>query len=410
MSDSYKTSTLFHENYYTEAHTVINQGGSGSGKTYAIIQVLFCIACENAGMVITVVSQDIPNLKAGAIRDALTIHAESEQFSRSVKSYNKSDRVFEFNNGSIIEFKSYDDGQDAKSGKRDYLFVNEANGIIWDIYSELALRTRKRIYIDFNPNYSFWVHDNLVGKPGVQLIISDHRHNPFLKDEMRDRIESLKEIDKERWKVYARGVTGKIAGLVFNNWHVCHKVPEDAKLIAVGLDFGYSTDPSACLEVYKQNGELWINQLFYEKELTNQDISRRLKETQVNKTTEIIADCSEPKSIEELSRLGWYISPAKKGADSIKHSIDILQRYRLNITQQSIDLRYELERYKWRVSNTGKMINTPVDNNNHLIDALRYVALNKLKTNTSGQVKTRLPHTHQFLKRDILNEMITSKY
>ena len=154
-------------------------------------------------------------------------------------------------------------------------FVNEANGIKWHIYSELALRTRKRIYIDYNPNSAFWVHDNLAGKPGVQLIISDHRHNPFLDDGIRNKIESLKDADREQWKVYARGLTGKISGLIFTNWHICEAIPAGAKPVAAGLDFGYSNDQTGCIEVYKQNGELWINELLYEKGLTNPDISKK---------------------------------------------------------------------------------------------------------------------------------------
>ena len=174
-----QASILFRQNYNSSAQIVINQGGTYSGKTYAIEQVLFCYACEAEKQVITVVGQDIPNLKSGALRDALSIYHSSEALQSLVKNYNKTDRIFEFNNGSIIEFKSYDNAQDAKSGKRDFLFVNEANGVEWSIFSELSLRTRKKVFIDYNPNSAFWAHDNLMGKPGVQLIISDHRHNPF---------------------------------------------------------------------------------------------------------------------------------------------------------------------------------------------------------------------------------------
>lgn len=137
-ANEYEASVLFKQNYASTAHIVINQGGTSSGKTYAIIQVLFCLACEKEKQVITVVGQDIPNLKAGALRDALAIYNGSIQLKKLVKNFNKTDRIFEFYNDSIIEFKSYKDGQDAKSGKRDYLFINEANGIEWNIYTELV--------------------------------------------------------------------------------------------------------------------------------------------------------------------------------------------------------------------------------------------------------------------------------
>ena len=196
-----EASKLFYNNFKTTADVVINQGGTSSGKTYAIQQALFCFACEAPGQVITVVGQDVPNLKAGALRDAQAIYDASDALQQLVKNYNKTDRVFEFNNGSMIEFKSYSDAQDAKSGKRDYLFLNEADGVKWEVYTELALRTRKRIYIDYNPNSEFWVHENLLGTPGVQLIISDHRHNPFAEESIRKKVEALKRIYIELWKV-----------------------------------------------------------------------------------------------------------------------------------------------------------------------------------------------------------------
>ncbi|HTI58446.1 PBSX family phage terminase large subunit [Mucilaginibacter sp.] len=408
MHLGWKASAVFIENYYTGAHTIVNQGGTNSGKTYAILQVLFCLAAQRSNQVITITGQDIPHLKSGVLRDALGIYSGSVQLAKKIRAYNKSDRIFKFYNGTIIEFKSYADAQDAKSGKRDYLFVNEANGINWEIYSELALRTRKRIYIDYNPNSAFWVHDNLLGGPGVQLIISDHRHNPFIGQTVRDKIESLKEKDEKRWRVYARGMTGRVKGLVFDNWHICETIPTGARFIAAGLDFGFSNDETGCIEVYKQNGELWINELLYEKGLTNTDIAKKLTETGLRKSADIIADSAEPKSIEELRRLGWHISPARKGRDSVKNSIDILRRYKLNITRGSTNLRNELSRYKWKTEHSGRVINEPVDTCNHLIDPLRYIALNKLKISNLGRSKTILPSVSPSSAGNMIKDMLTT--
>jgi len=394
--NDYEASVLFRRNYSSQAHVVINQGGTSSGKTYAIEQVLFCLAAENEKQVITVVGQDIPNLKAGAMRDALNLYNKSDQLKQLIRSFNRTDRIFEFYNDSVIEFKSYANAQDAKSGKRDYLFVNEANGIDWNIYAELALRTRKRVFIDYNPNSEFWVHDQLIGKPDVELIISDYRHNPFLDRAMADKIENIKETDIERWKVYARGLTGRVSGLIFTNWFVVDHIPANAKLVAAGLDFGFSNDQTGCLQVYLQNGELWIDELFYETELTNKDISAKLSANGVSKNTEIVADSAEPKSIEELKRMGWFITPAKKGADSVNNSIDILKRYQINITRRSVNLHKELGRYKWKVDRSGKPLNEPVDTWNHLIDPLRYIALNKLKVKTASVPKSRMPYKQTY--------------
>jgi phage terminase large subunit len=395
-----QTSILFKHNYNATAQVVVNQGGTSSGKTYAIEQVLFTLACEQPKVVITVVSQDIPNLKAGAMRDAQSIVSSSAELQRMIRSFNKSDRIYEFHNGSLLEFKSYDDAQDAKSGKRDYLFVNEANGITYAIYTELALRTRKRIFIDYNPNASFWVHDKLIGHEGVQLLISDHRHNPFLEDAIREKIEKVRYEDEEQWKVYARGLTGKIRGVVLSNWLLCEQIPVEAKRIAYGLDFGFSNDETGLLEVYLQNGELWVNELLYETQLTNTDLNKRMVAMGLSKNTEIVADSAEPKSIEELRRLGWNIIPAKKGNDSIKLSIDILRRYRINVTRGSTNLRKELDRYQWKVDASGNPLNVPTDSWNHLIDPLRYVALNKLQVSSTGQTRSRLPWKPQFVCGD----------
>lgn len=400
-----QSSILFKQNYNATANVVVNQGGTSSGKTYAIEQVLFVLACTKK-VVITIVGQDIPNLKAGALRDALEIYRTSPVLQKMVKGFNRTDRVFEFVNGSLMEFTSYSDAQDAKSGKRDYLFINEANGISWDVYTELSLRTRQRIFIDYNPNTAFWVHDNLLGRDSVQLIISDHRHNPFLEDNVRRKIEGLREQNEELWKVYARGLTGKVVGLVLSNWYPCNEIPKHAKRVAIGLDFGFTNDETGCLEVFTLNGELWLNELFYETGLTNNDISRRLVSSGVSKNTAIIADSAEPKSIEELRRMGWNISGAIKGPDSVNLSIDILKRYRLNVTRNSVNIINELGRYKWRKDRNGRTLNEPVDNFNHLIDPLRYVALNKLRVQAAKKNRSRLPWTERnFGARDYDREL-----
>jgi phage terminase large subunit len=225
----FKTTDVFLSNRNAPTDIVVNQGGTSSGKTFSIIQNLFLHAIEESNQVITIAGQDIPNLKVGALRDAQNIIESTPELQAFITDYNKSDRVFTFINGSIIEFKSYDNSQDAKSGKRDYLFINEANGIDKSIWEELYFRTRKKSYLDYNPNVTFWVHQYLIGKPNVTLIISDHRHNTYLDDKTHSKIESIE--DYELWKVYARGLTGKLEGVIFREYNVIDKVPEEAKLV-----------------------------------------------------------------------------------------------------------------------------------------------------------------------------------
>lgn len=371
----FDTSVLYQSNYEATEHIVVNQGGTSSGKTYSIMQVCFVLAASESKQIITIVGQDIPNLKAGALRDALSIYDNSEPLKSLTRSYNKSDRIFELKNGSILEFKSYDNAQDAKSGKRDYLFINEANGISFPIYTELALRTKKRIFLDYNPNAEFWVHEHLIGKHGIKFIRSWHEHNPFISDMVRAKIEALIDVDEETWKVYARGITGKIEGVILRNWALCEAIPADAKLVAYGLDFGFTNDETGCLGVWMQGGELWLKEFIYETGLTNSDIADRLNIG----NCELICDSAEPKSIEELKRLGIKAVGAIKGPDSVKNSIDIVKRYKLNVTRDSLNLRKELTRYIWKTDRkSGKSLNQPIDTWSHLIDPLRYIALNKL--------------------------------
>ena len=377
----FKTTDVFLSNRDATTDIIINQGGTSSGKTYSILQNLFLHAIENDRCIITVAGQDIPNLKVGPIRDAHNIVDNTEGLNNYILEYNKSDRVFTFVNGSIIEFKSYDDAQDAKQGKRDYLFLNEANGVDKIIWDELYIRTKNKSYIDYNPNNEFWVHTELIGKPNVTLIISDHRHNTFLDQKIHDKIEAID--DPELYKVYARGLTGKLEGVIFRDYNVVNGVDPDAKLIGYGLDFGFSNDPTALVALYSHSGELIIDELIYDRGLLNIRISDLMRELGVN--GRIIADSAEPKSIAELGAYGWQIEGAKKGPDSIRQSINTLKRYKLNVTQRSSNLKKELNGYKWKQNKDGKLDNEPVDFLNHAIDALRYASLNILDNPTSGR-------------------------
>ena len=369
---------LFDANINSTERTVVNQGGTSSGKTYSIMQVLFVIGMQESRQVITVVGQDIPNLKVGAYRDAKTILDKSPVLQLWYPTVNEGERIIKCVNGSVIEFKSYADGQDAKSGKRDFLFINEANGITYEVYWQLAIRTRKRVFIDYNPTARFWVHDKVLGRDGVRLIISDHRKNYFLTEEEHARIEGIE--DKELWKVYARGLTGMITGLVLTNYDIVDGLPsrEEWKMSCRGLDFGFVNDETALEHVVLAHGDLWIDEEIYSTGLMNPDIAERAKAQGVTSGDVIIADCAEPKSIRELQAAGLWVIPSPKGADSIVSGIDILKRYRLHITRRSRGLISNIQSYKWAADKDGNLTNKPEDKNNHGIDAVRYVGLARL--------------------------------
>lgn len=374
---------LFRANIEQCTRIFVNQGGTSSGKTYTIMQVLVYFALSDAGSVITVVGRDLPNLKVGAIRDLKTILTNSEWLS-SMFVYSESGHFARCANGSIIEFKSYDDEQDARSGKRDYLFLNEANGISFDIYWQLQLRTRKKIYIDYNPSARFWAHDEVIGGKETKLIISDHRGNPFLTKEEHEKIENIS--DKELWKVYARGLTGKLSGVIFPNFNIVDELPsrDSWKIHGYGLDFGFTNDPTALVHCVLAHGELWTDLEIYDTGLTNPMIAERAKERGVTKEVQIIADSAEPKSITEIHNAGLWITPTVKGGDSITVGIDILRRYKWNVTRRSKALIEELQVYKWKTDRDGKETNKPIDDYNHAIDAVRYFALMKLNIRKRG--------------------------
>lgn len=377
---------LFRANTEEGIRTYVNQGGTSSGKTVTIMDVLFFRAMTEPNVIVTVAGQDLPNLKVGAFRDAKNIISGSE-WMRSYFQVNESGHYISSRNGSIIEFNSYADAQDAKNGKRDYLFINEANGVPYEIYWQLAIRTRKQVYIDYNPSAKFWVHNKVLGTQGTKLIISDHRGNPFLTAEEHARIENIS--DEELWKVYARGMTGKLTGLIFPDYRIVDKMPErfEMKVHGYGLDFGFSADPTALIECALAHGELWTDQIIYNRGMTNPMIASAAKDAGITRKDLIIADSAEPKSIAEIKNTGLWIIPTSKGSDSISIGIDILHRYKWNVTRRSVGLIGELNSYKYIVNRDGEQTNNPVDKWNHAIDATRYWAMMRLNIQRTGTAR-----------------------
>lgn len=380
---------LYDANNDPKPRFLVNQGGTSSGKTYTLMQLLIVLSFTRARLIITVTGQDLPNLKVGAMRDLDNI-IHGSAYLMDWFTHNKSDSTYRGKNGSLIEFKSYADAQDAKNGKRDYLFLNEANGVPYEVFWQLQIRTRKQVFIDYNPTARFWVHDKIIGREDCKLIISDHRINRFLTADEHEKIESIE--DKELWLVYARGLTGKITGLIFTRWDVVDELPplEECKLQGWGLDFGFTNDPTALVELRLAHGELWVDLQIYEAGMTNPDIAKRCKENGMTRRNQIIADCAEPKSIQELVNLGLNVVASSKGKDSVVNGIDILKRYMIHITRRSVGLINEMGQYKWQTERSGDTKNQPIDKWNHAIDALRYIAQARLRAAHTGTARARL--------------------
>ena len=367
----------------------IVRGGTSSSKTFSIIPMLIHHAITNPKQEISVVAETIPHLRRGALRDFLKIMDMIGMYDDSC--YNKSTMTYKFNSGSFIEFFSADNPAKLRGARRDVLFVNECNNIDWESYYQLAIRTRKFIYLDYNPVAEFWVDTELVKDNDAEMIILTYKDNEALDKSI------VKEIEKARdkaptsnywsnwWKVYGLGEIGSLQGVVFDNWKQIDFVPKEAKLLGYGMDFGYTNDPTTLVAIYLMNNELYLDELIYTTNLNNNEIGNRLKALNITRPTEIICDSAEPKSINELRLQGFNTQPAQKGPDSIRIGIDILKRYEMHVTQNSTNLIKELRAYQWDVDKEGKQTGKPVDHSNHAIDAIRYFALNKLNNRPRGK-------------------------
>jgi phage terminase large subunit len=349
----------------------IIQGGTSASKTYSILAVLINKALSIHGIEISVVAETIPHLRRGALKDFLKIMKWTGRFFED--RFNKSLLRYEFANGSVIEFFSADDSSKLRGARRDILYINECNNVTFDAYNELAIRTRKEVYLDFNPANEFWVHTELKDEPDSDFLILTYKDNEALDQSIVEQIEKNRDKAKTSsywanwWKVYGEGQLGMLEGVVFSNWKGIDTIPKEARLLGIGLDFGYTNDPTAIVEIYSYNGQRIVNQIVYQNGLVNSEIAKRLPKNVI-----VYADSSEPKSIEEIRRLGITIKGVTKGKDSINYGIDVMQRQDYLVTNQSVDLIKELRSYIWDTDKTGRRLNKPIDFNNHAIDALRY--------------------------------------
>ena len=363
--------------YLSGVRTIANRGGTRSGKTYSIVSLLVSIAVGSKnGKDINIVSESMPHLKRGALKDIDDILSNEGLLKDRDFKLNSTDHQYTFNSGSSIRFFSVDDWGKVKGGRRDILFINECNRIPYETYRQLSVRTRECVFLDWNPDCEFWYElKGVQVKKNTIEVHSTYKDNPFNTPQQISEIESHKD-DDNWWRVYGLGLTGRSVGIIYSRWKQVDSIPETAKLIGRGMDFGFTTDPTAIVDVYQYDGKLWVNEHCYERGLTNDQIADRLRD----KDCDVIADSAEEKSIREIYNYGIKkIEAANKGADSIRNGIQILQRYEICVTKSSLNLIYELRNYKWKEDKiTGELRNEPIDSNNHALDALRYVALNKL--------------------------------
>ena len=347
------------------------QGGSSAGKTIAILAILIDRAIKTPDIEITVVGATVPHLKGGAMKDFLKIMKQTNRYKGD--NWNITNSKYTFSNGAVIEFVNAD-GDKAVGPRRDVLYINEANLINFETYTQLSMRTSKDIYLDFNPVNRFWVHDEVLTEKDSEMIILTYRDNegipPFVLEEL---LSKRKKADtSDYWKnwctVYLDGEVGMLEGVIFQNWKSIDTIPFEAKLLGYGMDFGFTNDPTTMIAVYKYNSQLILDEVIYQKGLLNSQIATMIKSVGA-KNGPIYADSSEPKSIADIQGYGIGIYSVSKGKDSVKAGLQLMQEYDFLVTNKSIHLKEELSKYEWSKKDPSE----PIEIWNHCIDAARYL-------------------------------------
>jgi len=366
------------------------QGGTWAGKTYGIIACLIDYAAKHENEIITVVAETIPAIRDGALRDFIDIMEQTGRFQSS--RFNRNVLTYHFANGTKFQFKSFENEGKAKaSGKRQVLFINECNHIPFRIADALMTRTEKTIWLDFNPDNEFWAHTEIMPMDDAEFLLLKYTDNQALPDtilsDLKQKIEKGKT--NKYWanwcRVYIDGEIGNLQGVVYPSWKMIDQLPDDARLERIGLDFGYTNDPTAAVGIYRYDGGYIVDQLIYQTGLLNSDIARLLLDAHPN--AYVVCDSAEPKSIRELKRAGIRAKGVEKGSDSIRTGIQLVQGVELSVTARSVDVISELRKYSWKEDRDGTTLNQPVDAFNHAMDGMRYGFMDLLQPKTSGRYR-----------------------
>ena len=368
------TNKVYHHLDNLQKKILVEQGGTRSGKTYNILMwLIFSYSYNNKKKTVTICRKTFPALRSTAMRDFIEILKDNKIYDEQY--HNKSNNEY-YLNGNRFEFISLDQPQKIRGRKRDILFINEANELTFEDWQQLIFRTTETIILDYNPSEEFhWIYDKVLTRDDVEFYQTTYLDNPFLPQNIVNEIERLKDIDENYWRVYGLGERGASQSLIFR-FKTIRDIPTTAKFIGRGLDFGFSNDPTTLVETYIEGDDMYCREIIYRTGMTNQDIGNEFKRIGLDRRDEVWCDSAEPKSIEEIHRMGWNTKPTYKGAINI--GIDMIRRYRLHVTEDSTNMIKELRNYKYIEDKNGNLTNKPIDAFNHTLDALRYSIVNKL--------------------------------
>jgi len=361
------------------------RGGTSAGKTFGILPLLIDKAIKEPLLEISVVSESIPHLRRGALKDFLKIMMALNRYKDD--QFNKSTLKYTFANGSYIEFFSADQPDKLRGARRNILYVNECNNIEFDAYYQMAIRTSGDVWLDYNPASTFWVDKEILTQPNVDFITLTYLDNEALSDTIVKEIETAKTKALTStywanwWQVYGLGQTGSLEGVCITDWKEID-LPKDARVLCYGMDFGYTNDPTSLVTMYKYNDAYIFDEVIYKKGLLNSEISNLLKANSVEDI--IYADSAEPKSIAELNSYGHNVLPVSKGKDSIVYGLNLINQNKIYVTSRSKNLINELRNYIWLTDKSGVKMNKPIDAYNHAIDAMRYAIMSQLENPNKG--------------------------
>lgn len=345
-------------------------GGTSASKTISILLFLIDLAQRDEVKTLTsVVSESIPHLKRGCIRDFKNI-LQAQGYWKDSR-WNSTDSIYTFETGSQIEFFSADNADKLRGGRRDRLFLNEANNMTFDAFEQLEVRTKEFVFIDYNPTNEFWVYTEIIGKRNdYEILTLTYKDNEALSQEIIDSIEQRKN-RKGWWQVYGLGQLGEVEGKIYKDWLIIDEIPHEARLERRGLDFGYTNDPTALVDIYSYNGGFIIDEQIYQKGLSNKQIADVISNLD-NPQTLVVADSAEPKSIDEIKGYGINIIGALKGKDSVCQGIQFVQDQRISVTKRSVNVIKEYRNFLWMTDKDGKILNVPERAFKHSMDAISY--------------------------------------
>lgn len=358
---------------------VVSRGGTRSGKTYAILQILdFLVEKDHAGDVTSVVSETLPHLKKGAIRDFETIRGTTL---KDDPAWNESDHIYTYPGGGKLEFFSVDTPGKVQGPGRKRLYENEAIHLKYDTHRQLAVRTTGIIFMDYNPEQVSWIDEKILTRDDVQVLDSTYLDNDYLTEEQVREIESNRG-DSNWWRVFGEGKTGHLEGLIFPDFIQVDSLPEksDGMIETYGLDYGFTNDPTTLIHCYVDNRkkEIWLDEVCYRTGMLNEDIAAVMKQEGIGRAVRVYADCAEPKTNETIRRYGFNIEGSYK-ATKIAEQLQAMKGYKIYVTKRSLNLIRELRGYVWMRDKNGEWLNEPVDILNHCIDAARYAVFPVIK-------------------------------